>query len=242
MELKKRTVFVSGANRGIGRALVEELLKRGVKKIYAGARDVSNIPNFKDKRVMPVTLDITNEQQVEAAAMRAEDIDMLINNAGVLAFESPLNGSMQGIRRDMEVNYYGTLLMMRSFIPVLEGKPDPVLANVVSIAAFVNIPLHGGYCASKAAAFSITQGARTELVSKGIRVHSINPGPIDTDMARGIDMEKTSPEETAKAIVNSIEAEESDIFPDPIGKKMFDIWNNNYRDLEQMVADTVRAV
>lgn len=241
MELKTKTVFVTGSNRGIGKALVQALLERGVKKVYAAARNTNQITDFNDSRVEKIRLDITDQNQIAEAVKQATDTDVLINNAGTAQYLSILEGPLDLIKSDMMVNYYSTLNMMRAFIPVLEGKSNATIANVISMAAFVNFPFLGGYCASKAALFSLTQGARIELAAKGIKVHSINPGPIDTDMAKGYDGEKTSPEETAKAILEGLIAGDADIFPDPHGRDMFDVWNTHYRDLEQMVSDMMNG-
>ena len=241
MQIKDKVVFVSGANRGIGKALVDALLKRGAKKIYAAARDPSKLPAFNDARVVGIKLDITDKAQINAAANEAADTDILINNAGVAAFASALHGEAELAQRDMNTNYFGTMHMMRAFAPKLSGKGQAAIANVASIAAFVNFPMLGGYSASKAALYSLTQAARIELASEGISVHSINPGPIDTDMAKDLDMDKASASDTAEAILDGLEANEADIFPDAAGRQMFDVWNNNYRDLEKMVADMYQS-
>lgn len=242
MNIDNKTVFVTGANRGIGQALVEVLLEKGVCKIYAAARNPEQITGFDDGRVIKIKLDITRQDQILAVAKKASDTDILINNAGVAEYISLLDGPMDMVRRDMDVNYYGTVNMMRAFIPVLEAKGEAVIANVVSIAAFVNFPFLGGYCASKAALFSATQAARIELASKNIMVHSINPGPIDTDMAASVDMDKTSPRDAAIAIIEGLEEGVADIFPDPHGRDLFKVWNDDYRKLEQMVSDMVKVV
>lgn len=242
MNFKNKIVFVSGANRGIGKALIEDLLKRDVQKIYAGTRDKNQLPEFNDLRVIPITLDITNEDQIKAAASRASDTNILINNAGSLNFINALSGPLDRIRQDMEVNYFGTLNMMRYFLPVLQTQQNPVLANVVSVAAFINFPFHGGYCASKAALFSITQGALIELASKGIKVHNINPGPIDTDMSKNLNIDKASPKDTAKAILDGIEAEQAYISPDPMGAEMFKNWTKDFRSLEAISAEFMEGL
>ncbi len=237
MNFENKIVLVTGSNRGIGKALVTDLLNRGVKKIYAAARDLTSLPDYADSRITPLELDITNDSQIEQAAISANDIDMLVNNAGTLSFVSALTGPMADIRHDMEVNYFGLLKMMRAFVPVLETKTEPAIINVASIASFVNFPFHGGYGASKAAAFSITQCARIELQKKGINVHSINPGPIDTDMTKDIAMDKASPEATAKIIFDELERDVADIFPDPTGAEMFALWRDDYRKLENMASE-----
>lgn len=237
MNLENKVVLITGANRGIGQAIVAQLLQRGVKKIYAAARDVSTLPDFNDQRIENMTLDITRPEQVAQAAQHARDIDILINNAGVAAFTSLLDGPNDLLKRDMDTNYYGTLAMVREFVPVLETKKGSAIVNVVTIGAFVNFPILGGYCASKAALFSLSQGIRIELAPKGIHVHTVNPGPIDTDMAKYFPGDKPSAASTAENILLALEKGEADIFPDETGQQMIGAWKNDYRDLEKMVAD-----
>lgn len=236
MQLQNRTALVSGANRGIGKALVTALLDRGVKKVYATARNPAQLPDFGDDRVVPLKLDITDATQIQQAASEAADIDLLLNNAGVAAFSSILDGPMELVERDMNTNFYGTLNMVRNFLPVLGKQDGAAIVNIVTIGAFVNFPIISGYCASKAALFSLTQGMRIELAAKNIAVHSVNPGPIDTDMAKDFEMDKTSPEATAEGILDGLAADIGDIFPDPGGAGMFDVWKQDYRELEKMVA------
>jgi NAD(P)-dependent dehydrogenase (short-subunit alcohol dehydrogenase family) len=235
MKINGKTALVTGANRGIGFAIVNALLDSDIAKVYAAARDVSSIPDFEDSRVEPLRLDINDAEQIDAAVNNAGDIDLLINNAGVAAFTSLLEGPRDALTRDMQTNYFGTLDMIRSFVPVLENRNSAAIVNVVSIAAFVNFPLIGGYSASKAALFSLSQGIRIELSTRGIAVHTVNPGPIDTDLAKEFPADKASPKETAERIIQGIENDQADIFPDDGGKQMFDVWNNDYRDLEAMV-------
>jgi len=236
MSLENRITLVTGANRGIGRAITEALLEKGVKKIYAAARDVGKLPDFGDDRVVPIALDVTDAGQIADAAGIAGDVDLLINNAGVASFEGIAEGRDETLRRDMEVNYFGTLAVIRKFVPVLEGKRDAAIVNLVSIAGFVNFPMLGGYSAAKAALYSASQGLRIELAPRGIRVQTVNPGPIDTDMAEQLPMDKTSPDVTARNILAGIEAGDADIFPDEASQQMFSVWRGNYRDLEANVA------
>ncbi len=237
MTLQNRTVLVTGANRGIGRATVEALLEKGVSKIYAGARNTNSLPNFGDNRVVPLAIDITDPASIEAAAATAHDIDLLINNAGTAAFADMLSAPMDTIRADMDVNYYGTLAVTRAFVPALELKKDAAIINVVTLAAFVAFPSLPGYSASKAALWSQSQGLRMSLAPKGIALHTVNPGPIDTDMAKEIDMEKVTPRHAADEILRGFEAGEADIFPDPTSKQLFGLWKQDYRALEQAVYD-----
>ncbi len=241
MNLQNKTVLVSGANRGIGLAIVKALLDKGVKKVYAGARNTADLPDLGDDRVVPVTLDITNTHQIENAADVASDVDVLINNAGVAAFSSILSGPLDNVERDMRTNYFGTLDMVRAFVPVLEGKQDAAIVNVASIAAFTNFPMIGGYSASKAALFSLSQGIRIELAERGIAVHTVNPGPIDTDLAKEFPTDKADTDETAVDILDRLEDGEADVFPDQQGREMFGVWKQDYRDLEQMVFEMYKA-
>jgi NAD(P)-dependent dehydrogenase (short-subunit alcohol dehydrogenase family) len=238
MNFKNKTVLVTGANRGIGRALVFALLNEGVKKIYATARNIEKLSFYTDARVVKLELDICDQDSVERAAQTARDINVLINNAGILTFKSIFKGDIADFENDMRTNYIGLVRMMQAFVPVLKkAKEGAVMANVASIASFINFPFHGGYCASKAAAYSITQGARIELAQHGIKVHSINPGPIDTDMGRNLDIDKTQPEDTAKAILEGLTKGVEDIFPDPIGAEMFETWKKDHKALEVVAAN-----
>ena len=235
MNIENRIALVTGANRGIGKSLVQALLAQGVAKVYAGSRQLEALPDFNDDRVIPLLLDITNTDHVKNAANVAKDVDLLINNAGVAAFTGLIDGDLDLIERDMQVNYFGTLSMCRQFIPLLEKHEKSSIVNVVTIGAFANFPVIGGYCASKSAVFSLSQGLRIELAPKNISVHTVNPGPIDTDMAKDFPTDKTSPNVAANNILESLKQDEADIFPDPMAQGMFAAWQGNYRDLEKMV-------
>ena len=242
MNLLNRTVLITGANRGIGLAVVNELLKRGVRKIYAAARKPESLPDFADDRVVPLQLDITDPAQVRSAAIIASDTDLLINNAGVAAFTSLLEGPLDLLQRDMDTNYFGTLDMVRTFVPVLETRQNPAIVNIVTIAAFVNFPIIGGYSASKSALFSLSQGIRIDLQSRGIAVHTVNPGPIDTDLAAEFPLAKATTESTAVNILDGLEIDEADIFPDVVSQDMIAVWKKDYRALEQMVTEMHHSV
>ena len=241
MNLSGKIVLVTGANRGIGLAIVKVLLNKGVSKVYAGARDTNKLPDFGDTRVVPLTLDITNKEQVAAAAITAGDVNVLINNAGVAAFSSILDGPLELVERDMNTNYFGTLDMVRTFVPVLEGRDGAAIVNIVTIAAFANFPIVGGYSASKSALFSLSQGIRTELAPRRIAVHTVNPGPIDTELAKEFPADKADADQTAENIIAGLANDEADIFPDEMGRQMFDVWQSDYRGLERMVYDMHHA-
>ncbi len=237
MNFEKKTVLVSGTNRGIGKALVDALLDKKVHKVYATARQVESLPAYTDTRVVPVALDITNPEQVAEVSELANDVDILVNNAGVASANGFLDGSLELVRYDMDTNYYGTLNMLKAFAPVLKERDISAIVNVVTIGAFANLPMLGGYCASKAALFSLSQAMRIELESDNVTVHTVNPGPIDTDMSKGFDGDKQSAAVTADNIIRSVEAGELDIFPDAASQYMIDVWKNNYQDLEKVMAD-----
>ena len=235
MNLDNQTIFVTGANRGIGKAIVEVLLQHKVKKVYAAARDIKSL-NFNDARVVPVALDITKREQIDKAAALASDVQVLINNAGVATFASVVTGSTEDLMVDMQVNYFGTLSTVHAFLPVLEKNGGGSIANIVSVVGLAPMAGIGGYSASKAALFSATQAMRTELKPKKINVYGIFPGPIDTDMAKDFDMPKTSAKETAENILSGIAADKEDIFPDPMSQQISELWFKDPKGLEKQFA------
>lgn len=237
MELAGQTVLLTGANRGIGKALVHALLQREVRKVYATSRSALQ---HSDPRVEILALDITDEAQITAAAQKAQDVTLLINNAGVATMGTFSQSTPEQLRHDMDVNYYGTLAVIRAFLPAMLQQNTAAIVNVASIVALANLPLIAGYSTSKAALFSMSQGLRTELAQSGISVHTVNPGPIDTDMARGFP-EKTPAPVAADTILTELEKGTLDIFPDPFSQQMFEAWSSDYRNLEKIFHDMTHA-
>ncbi len=236
MKLEGKNILVTGANRGIGAAIVRELIKHKVGKVYAAARDIRKLPDFGDKRVVPLALDITDRRQITAASELAKDISVLINNAGTAHFGSVIDGGPEILTADMNTNYFGTMAMVRAFVPVLQKNGQGLIANVNSVVSLSPIGSVGGYSASKAALHSATVGARSDLAARGIYVAGIYPGPIDTDMARDFPMDKTSPEETAQAIVEGLIAGDDYIFPDPMSRRAGELWLRDPQALERQFA------
>ncbi len=236
MNIENKVVFITGAGRGIGKALVKVCLQHNAKKVYAGARDLEALKDLTDARVVPVKLDITKTADVQSAAKTAGDVQVLINNAGIFASHSLLDSPMENIRTDMDVNYFGTINMIRAFAPVIENNGGGAIASICSIVSLASMVFVAGYSASKAALFSATQALRTELRTKNIAVHGIFPGPIDTDMAKGVEMAKTAPEQAAENILQGIKAGKEDIFPDPMSEQMAALWHQNPKKLEEQFA------
>lgn len=236
MNFNQATVFVTGTNRGIGRALLDELKKKGVKRIYAAARNIEAFGDAPNDSVVPIKLDITNADEVRAAAEKAADTTVLINNAGVLTDGSLLDRPLDEINRNFETNFFGTLQMIRAFAPVIERNGGGAIANVLSVVSLASMAGLGGYSASKAAALSLTQSVRADLKNKNITVHAVFPGPIDTDMAAEITLPKVSPAHAAAAIIAGIEAGAEDTFPDPMSEQLSGLWSTDPKELERTFA------
>ena len=218
MTITGKTVLVTGANRGIGRALVEEALRRGAKQVYAGTRQPLAHP---DPRVTPVTLDVTDAAQVQAAAQQVGSLDILINNAGIALYDDLSDRAT--LERHLAVNLFGTYGVTQAFLPALTRSRGAIVNNV-SLVAIAPLPLTPAYSVSKAAAFNLTQSLRVLLAERGVRVHAVLTGPTDTDMNRGFDIPKAAPEAVAQAIFDGVDNEEEDIFPDPVSAAMADGW------------------
>jgi NAD(P)-dependent dehydrogenase (short-subunit alcohol dehydrogenase family) len=227
--------LVTGANRGIGRAFVEELLARGAARIYAAARDPDTLVPLvalDRERVRPIRLDVTDPAQVAAAGQAAADVSILVNNAGVLSAGGALEVSEEDLRRDMEVNYFGLLRVTRAFVPALERNRGGIL-NLLSVVSLVSLPGFSGYNASKAAAWSLTQSLRADLRKRGVAVVGIYPGPIDTDMAKSLPMDKASPRQVARESLDGLETGAEDVFPDPMSKQTYASWKTDHKAVER---------
>ena len=213
-----KSVLVTGANRGLGEALVDEALRRGAHRVYAGTRQPLTCA---DERVMPLMFDVTDPAQIQAALDRVDALDILINNAGV-SVPDDLN-DRSAFERHLAVNLYGTLDVTWACLPLLT-RSRGAMVNVVSVGAVAAIPVLPAYSISKAAALSLTQSLRALLAGKGVSVYAVLPGPIDTDMVRDLDLPKTPPEDVARAMLDGVERGDEDIFPDPMSQLLAEGW------------------
>jgi NAD(P)-dependent dehydrogenase (short-subunit alcohol dehydrogenase family) len=218
MKIANKTVLITGANRGIGQALVNEALRRGAKRVYAGTR--SSLQNPGD-RVTPLTLDVTSTSQIQRAAAEVDTLDVLINNAGVAIYDDLSNSGV--IEQHLAVNLFGPLNVTRAFLPQLRRSKGAIVNNL-SLAALAPLPVIPAYSISKAAAFNMTQSLRALLAGQGVTVHAAVLGPIDTDMNRGFEIPKASPESAAQRIFDGVEKGEEEIFPDPASMSIAEGW------------------
>lgn len=237
MTIADKTVLVTGANRGIGQALAAEALARNARQVYAGTRRPLAHP---DARVTPLTLDVTSPEQVEAAAGEVGTLDILINNAGIALLDDLTDPA--AIERHLAVNLFGTYAMTQAFLPAL-SRSRGAIVNILSVNALAPLPfIIPAYSVSKAAAFSLTQSLRARVAGEGVMVHAVLPGPVDTDMLRGVEIPKASPESVARAVFDGLENGEEDIFPDPASAFIASSWRDGAtKALERRLAQAVRA-
>jgi NAD(P)-dependent dehydrogenase (short-subunit alcohol dehydrogenase family) len=220
MKIADSTLLVTGANRGLGKALVEESLARGARRVYAGARQ--SVAHA-DPRVAPLVLDITDAAQIRAAAAGIRDLDILINNAGI-SVQNEL-GDRAALERLLAVNLFGAYDVTQAFLPAL-ARARGSIVSVLSLSSLAAVPFDPLYSISKAAAFSLSQSLRALLAEQGVSVHVVLPGPIDTDMTRGLDIPKASAESVARAIIDGVEQGDEEIFPDPMSELIAEGWHN----------------
>lgn len=240
--IKGRTALVTGANRGIGEAIVDALVNAGAARVYAAARNLKDLAALTARhgaRVVALQLDVTDPAQVAAAASAASDVQLLVNNAGYAGYTGGTFSDAKWLvagRQEMDVNFFGTFAVSQAFAPVLAKNGGGAIVNIASIASLVNFALLASYSASKAAVHSLTQATRMMLKGQGTQVFGVYPGPIDTRMAEDIPFEKTSPADAARAIVAGIESGREEIFPDPMSQGMGAVYLASPKALEQQVA------
>ena len=232
-----KAVLVTGSNRGIGRALVEEALSRGAQRVYAGTRQPWSHP---DQRVTPLILDVTDGAQVQRAAADVGSLDILVNNAGLALYDDLSDRS--AIERSLATNLFGPYDVIQAFLPQLTRSRGAIVNNL-SLNSFAPLPIIPAYSISKAAAFSLTQSLRALLAGRGIRVHAVLTGPTDTDMNRGFDIPKAPAESVARAIFDGVEQGDEEIFPDPMSESLAESWRSGaLKALERQFAATAATV
>lgn len=202
MNLEGSVALVTGANRGLGRHLAEQLVERGAAKVYAAVRDPGSVDL---EGVVPLRLDVTDAEQVAEAAAIASDATVLVNNAGILTHADLVSGDMAAIRAELDVHFWGPLLTTRAFVPVLESNGGGAILNVLSGLSWIHLPGFGAYSAGKAAEWALTNVTRQELAPEGISVTGLHVGYMDTDMIADIDAPKADPSAIASIALDGLE-------------------------------------
>ncbi len=225
MDIQNSVVFITGANRGIGKAYAEGFLAAGAQKIYLGVRNTDSVADMvanNPEKFVPITLDVTNQNQVDAAAAQAQDVNILINNAGVL-FAGALQdvNALENARKEMDVNYFGVIAMTQAFAPILKANGGGVLVNLSSIAGHLSFPGLATYSASKFASHALTMATRLELADQGTRVIGVYPGPIETDMTTDFEMETAPPSQVPDTTIQAIQQKQEDVFTDDFSINMY---------------------
>jgi NAD(P)-dependent dehydrogenase (short-subunit alcohol dehydrogenase family) len=234
VEIEGTVALVTGANRGIGKAVVAALLQRGASRVYAGARDPESVDDS-DPRVRAVRLDVTDNADVLAAAELAGDVRLVVNNAGIAEPGSALQADLEGARRQFEVNVLGIVRTTQAFAPVLAANGGGAFVNVLSVGSWVASPTLATYSATKSAAWSYTNAARMELKAQGTHVVGVHVGFVDTDLTAGLDAPKTAPSVVADSALDAVEAGAPEAIVDDISRQVKSALNEDQRVLYPMI-------
>ncbi len=241
MDVTDKTALVTGANRGLGQALVRVLLAKGVRRVYAAARDPGSLAGtvaLDPERVLPIRVDITDASSIDAAAETASGLQILINNAGVLDYANPLELTGHIIDRNMATNFHGTLAMSRALSPVIENSGGGAVVNILTFLCFVSAPVFSAYNASKAASWSMAMSLRPYLAAKGIRVVNVFPTTIDTDMVAALHKPKDTPADVADDVIRALMSGQEDVFPAG-AINAFNAWRADYKAVERQFSHIV---
>ncbi|GAB5404541.1 MAG: SDR family oxidoreductase [Aureliella sp.] len=232
VDVNGKVVLVTGANRGIGKAIVDEALQRGAKKVYAAVRNPESVASLVEAnagRVAAVKLDLADQASIEAAANQASDVEIVVNNAGVLRNASAVaDDAIESLQFELEANVFGLLRVAKAFAPVLKANGGGGLAQLNSVASLKSFPDFATYSASKAASYSLTQGLRASLDEQGTAVVSVHPGPIATDMANeaGLGEIAEPPSLVAESIFDAFKSGDFHAFPDSMAKQFGEAYHS----------------
>lgn len=234
--LEGKTVLITGANRGIGRALTQEALHRGAAVVYAATRKPFR---HDDPRVRPVTIDLADPDGIRAAAAGVDHLDVLVNNAGIAAYDDLSDPGV--LREQLAVNLFGPLEVTNAFLPALTRSRGAVV-TISSTAGLAPLPFIPSYSISKAALLALTQAHRALLAPAGVRVHAVLAGPVDTEMSKDFAAAKASPQSVAAAVFDGLAAGQEEIFPDPAARQLTEAWAGGAaKVLERSYAELLAA-
>jgi NAD(P)-dependent dehydrogenase (short-subunit alcohol dehydrogenase family) len=243
-DINYKVALVTGANRGIGRAIVDAFLQHGVRKVYLGVRDLDSVAELEQQyadKVTPIHIDLSRPSTIISAAANAQDVDIVVNNAGILKNASPLQPeSIDALETQMDINVAGLLRMAQAFSPVLKANGGGAFVQLNSIASLRSFPAFATYAASKAAAYSITQALRHEMAEQKTVVLSVHPGPIATDMAdnAGLIDVAEPPSLVAEGIIEALKKGECHLFPDTMAKALWQEYENFARKVIEIEPGT----
>jgi len=238
MQIENSVALVTGANRGIGRAFVDALLERGARRIYAAGRDLASLDavvRLDPQRIRALELDVTRADDARAAAAQAKDVTLLINNAGALSLGRLADIPVDAVRGDMETNFFGLLNVITPFVPILERNHGSIV-NILSLLSLASMPGVASYNASKAAGWSLTLSFRADLAKRGIRMHAVFPGAVDTEMARSFEIPKPPAIDVARTTLAGVAADQEDIYPDAMAQQVYAVWRTDHKAVERQFA------